>query len=627
MKSSDPWLELPRALRGDEYDREGVSELPIADYGLVSDCRSAALVSRSGSIDWLCLPRFDAPSVFGRLLDRDAGCWSIGPAEDGASIERRYVDDTLVLSTTFRTSSGILRLLDAMEIDLAGDHHALRLDEPRALLRRVECLEGEVPVAIEFAPRPEYGLVRPRLEQASGLVARGGPDVLTLSTALPLAIDRSTAAARFVLRRGERASFALMRSPIWESAPEPLDEDAIEARLTRTIEAWKTWASDHQAYQGPWKRLVDHSGRVLQALSFAPTGAVIAAATTSLPEQVGGPRNWDYRFTWVRDASLTMQALWVAACPTEAHRFFDFLANASLSPSEGGTRQIMYGIGGEHDLAERELDHLTGWRGSRPVRVGNGAWNQRQLDVFGELLGAAWMLREQPRIFEPTTRAFLRETVDAAARRWNETDHGIWEMRGPPRHFLNSKLMCWAALDRGIALADELDAGDRVPSWASTRDTIRAAILERGWSPTAQAFTQSFGSDELDASALRIPLVGFLPADDPRVRSTIDAIAARLVDRRGLVFRYLGPDGLPGGEGSFLLCTFWLAEAWALAGEPRLARETFERAAAHANDIGLLAEEVDPVSGGLLGNFPQAFSHIGLINAAWTISETDPAFR
>jgi len=508
-----------------------------------------------------------------------------------------------------------------MELELAADDHTLRLDEPRALLRRVECLEGEVPVSIEFAPRPEYGLVRPRLEEAGGLVARGGPDVLTLSSARPLGIDRSSAAGTFVLRRGERASFALMRSPIWEASPAPLDEESIDALLARTIETWRIWASHHQAYEGPWKALVDHSGRVLQALSFAPTGAVIAAATTSLPERVRGLRNWDYRFTWVRDASLTMQALWVAACPTEAYRFFDFLANASLSPSEGGTRQIMYGIGGEHDLAERELDHLSGWRSSRPVRVGNGAWNQRQLDVFGELLEAAWILREQPRIFEPVTRAFLRENVDAAAARWDEADHGIWEMRGPPRHFLNSKLMCWSALDRGIALAEHLDAGARVPSWESTREEIRSAILERGWSHDAQAFTQSFGSDELDASALRIPLVGFLPADDPRVRATIEAIASRLVDRRGLVFRYLGADGLPGSEGAFLLCTFWLAEAWALAGEPRLARETFERAAAHANYIGLLSEEVDPDSGELLGNFPQAFSHIGLINAAWTISE------
>jgi GH15 family glucan-1,4-alpha-glucosidase len=598
-----------------------MSHLPIADYGLISDCRSAALVSRQGSIDWLCIPRFDAPSIFGRLLDRDAGHWSIGPAEEGARIERAYEDATMVLSTTFRTSSGVLRLHDAMEIDLGADGHELRLEEPRALLRRVECLEGEVPVAVEFAPRPEYGLVLPRLDGEWGLVARGGPDVLTLSSTQPLTIEGPSARGAFVLGSGERASFALMRSPIWAALPGPLDEGSIEALFGRTIAAWRSWASDHQAYEGPWKGLVDHSGRVLQALTFAPTGAVIAAATTSLPEEVGGVRNWDYRFTWMRDASLTMQALWVAACPTEAYRFFEFLANASLSTGQGGRRQIMYGVGGENDLTERELPHLSGWRGSRPVRVGNGAWDQRQLDVFGELLGAAWILREQPRMFEPTNRAFLRESVDAAATRWMEADQGIWEMRGPPRHFLNSKLMCWVALDRGIALAGLLDAQDDVPSWEATREEIRAAILEQGWSQRAQAFTQSFGSDFLDASALRLPLVGFLPADDPRIRSTIEAIATRLVDHRGLVFRYLGPDGLPGGEGTFLLCTFWLAEALALAGELGRARETFERAVACANDLGLLSEEVDLETGELLGNFPQAFSHIGLINAAWTISQ------
>lgn len=599
-----------------------MSDLPISDYGLISDSRSAALVSRSGSLDWLCLPRFDAPSVFGRLLDGAAGHWSIGPEGGEPAIERAYLERTLVLTTTFRTKTGVLRLVDAMVLELGADEHELRLDEPRALLRRVECLEGSVPVTVEFAPRPEYGLVRPRLEEGDeGLVARGGPDILTLSSTRPLAIHRATAVGRFTLSRGDRASFALMHAPIWEEAPAPLGEDEIDRLMERTIEVWRTWASEHQRYQGPWKPLVDHSGRVLQALSFAPTGAMIAAATTSLPEHARGSRNWDYRFTWVRDASLTLRALWVAACPTEAHRFFDFLANASLSTSEGGTRQIMYGIGGEHDLAEREVQHLAGWRGSRPVRVGNEAWRQDQLDVYGELLDAAWVLREQPRIFEQTTCTFLRESVDAAAAKWKDADHGIWEMRGPRRHFLNSKLMCWVALDRGISLAEELHALDRVASWEATRGEIRAAILERGWCGEAQAFTQSFGSDELDASALRLPLVGFLPADDPRVRSTIEAIASRLVDRRGLVYRYLGEDGLAGEEGTFLLCTFWLAEAWALSGEPALAREVFERAIAHANDLGLLSEEVEPNSGELLGNFPQAFSHIGLINAAWTISE------
>ena len=378
----------------------------------------------------------------------------------------------------------------------------------------------------------------------------------------------------------------------------------------------------HQAYDGPWRDLVHHSGRVLQALTFAPTGAIVAAPTTSLPEAVGGERNWDYRYTWVRDASLTMEALWVAACPEEAGKFFGFLADAAASAlRRGKDLQIMFGVGGEHDLSERELPHLAGWRASRPVRVGNGAWTQRQLDVYGELLDAAQRLADQLGELDPVTRQFLVAAADTAASRWDEKDQGIWEVRGEPRDFLYSKLMCWVALDRAIALAAQLGAADRVEAWAAVRDQIRAAILERGWNDQAGAFTQAFGSEDLDASSLMLAITGFLPGDDPRMKATIDAIAARLTDQRGLVYRYLAHDGLAGGEGTFLLCTFWLAHAQALAGELDQATATFERAVAAINDVSLLAEEVDPGSGEMLGNFPQAFSHIGLVNAAWAISQ------
>jgi GH15 family glucan-1,4-alpha-glucosidase len=360
---------------------------------------------------------------------------------------------------------------------------------------------------------------------------------------------------------------------------------------------------------------------------YQPTGAIVAAPTTSLPEGIGGERNWDYRYAWVRDASFTLDALWVAACPDEAQKFFSWMTGAVASGIDAGAElQIMFGIGGEHDLSERELPHLEGWRHSRPVRVGNAAWNQRQLDVYGELLDAAYRLRDQLGELDDATKRFLISVADAAAAKWMETDQGIWEVRGEPKDFLYSKLMCWVALDRAMQLAALIGGEDRVDKWAATRDEIRDAILEQGWSDSANAFTQAFGSDELDASNLMMPIVGFLPADDPRMRATIDAIEERLTDEHGLVYRYRveeTDDGLAGEEGTFLLCTFWLAEALALAGEVDRARAVFERAIAFANDVGLLAEEVDETTGELLGNFPQAFSHIGLINAAWAISETE----
>jgi GH15 family glucan-1,4-alpha-glucosidase len=405
------------------------------------------------------------------------------------------------------------------------------------------------------------------------------------------------------------------------------DERELAGLLEETIEGWRGWSSAHQRYDGPWRDLVYHSGRVLQALTYQPTGAIVAAPTTSLPETVGGERNWDYRYAWVRDASFTLDALWVAACPDEADAFFSWLTRTVASGlDDEGDLQIMFGVGGEHDLTERLLPHLSGWRDSRPVRVGNGAWSQRQLDVYGEVLDAAARLRDQLGGIDDATRSFLARLADAAAARWREPDHGIWEMRSEPREFLYSKLMCWVALDRAVALAPWIGGESRVESWSTSREEIREAILARGWSDAAKAFTQSFGSDDLDASCLMVPIVGFLPGDDPRVRSTIEAVEEHLTDERGLVYRYLveeTDDGLRGREGSFLLCTFWLAQALAVAGEPARARVAFERAIAFANDVGLLSEEVDGRTRELLGNFPQAFSHIGLINAAWAIAQAE----
>jgi GH15 family glucan-1,4-alpha-glucosidase len=599
-----------------------MNSLPIGDYALLSDCRSAALVSRAGSVDWLCCPRFDAPAVFARILDADGGHFAIRPAGDFQA-SRAYIDQTMALETTFRAEAGLAVLTDAMAMGRNDRGHQLGAGSPGVLMRRLQCTQGELDVDVTYAPRPEYGLIYPILEVVTGgIAARGGASRLLLSAPRGFQLAGATATARLHLLAGQTVSFALQHGQLSEPPLAAWDAEEIAARLQDTLEGWRSWSAIHQTYQGPWRELVLHSGRVLQALTFQPTGAIVAAPTTSLPETIGGERNWDYRYTWVRDASLTMDALWVAACPHEAGKFFGFLADTAASQlRHGADLQIMFGVGGEHDLSERELPHLAGWRASRPVRVGNGAWDQRQLDVYGELLGAAHRLAGQLGELDSVTQQFLAAAADTAASRWNEKDQGIWEIRGEPRDFLYSKLMCWVALARAIALAPQLGAGDRTGEWAATRDKIRAAILERGWNERAGAFTQAFGSEDLDASSLMLAITGFLPGDDPRMKATVDAIAARLTDKRGLVYRYLAHDGLAGEEGTFLLCTFWLAHAQALAGELDRATATFERAMAAINDVGLLAEEVDPGSGEMIGNFPQAFSHIGLINTAWAIAQ------
>lgn len=598
--------------------------VPIADYALLSDCHRAALVSRDGSVDWLCAPRFDSPSLFARLLDEDAGHWRIAPADEHQT-SRRYEDGSLVLATRFGCGSGEVVLTDTLATGPNERGHELGMEAPGALLRRVECTRGRIRLKFEFSPRPEYGLVYPVLEACDGgLRSRGGPLSMVLSSPIPLEVSGADAGAMLELEEGDVFHFALHFRPTWASAPVVWQPDEIEERLDETLEAWRSWAEMHQSYQGPWADLVHHSGRVLQGLTYCPTGAIVAAPTTSLPETVGGDRNWDYRFAWIRDASLTLEALWVAACPDEAHHFFDFLSAASLGRvRRGDAPQIMFGIGGEHDLPEREIDRLAGWRDSRPVRVGNAAFAQKQLDAYGEIFAAFVRLREQ---VEPdgTLVEFLRFLADQAADRWEETDHGIWEIRGEARPYVHSKLMCWVALDRAIGMSDVLEPGDaQLQRWNDVRAQVREAIETHGWSDAHGSFRQSFGEDELDAASLMIPIVGFLPADDERVRSTIRAVEQHLTDDHGLVYRYRRDDGLAPGEGTFLLCTFWLAHALALAGEVERAREVFERARAFVNDVGLLAEEVDPETGELLGNFPQAFSHVGLVTAAWAIHQAE----
>ncbi len=594
---------------------------PVASYGMLSDCSSAALVSRGGSIDWLCLPRFDSPALFARLLDPAAGHWSIRPAGPFEAT-RRYLPGTLVVETTFTTASGSVRLADALAFAEGQRGHELGLDAPHELLRSVEGLTGMVDLVMELAPRPEYGLVRPLLRVTdTGVRTFGGPNQIALTGAVPLSVDDATVHAAFTLAAGERTAFCMVWAPAESRAPETCAAHAVPARLADTVEAWRSWESHHDTYGGPHRELIRLSSRVLKGLSYRPTGAIVAAATTSLPEQLGGERNWDYRYAWIRDASLTMQALYVGTCPDEVTDFVSFMtSSAGGGAASEDALQIMYGIGGEHDLSERVLPHLRGWRDSRPVRIGNGAWNQTQLDVYGELLDAIHLYRERLRELHPEIQRFAAALADAAAARWAEPDAGMWEMRGEARHHVSSKVQCWVALDRAVKLAPALGEFARAESWAVERDRIREAILERGWSPARGAFAQAFDRDELDAAALLMPIVGFLPATDERMRSTIEAIAGELT-QDGLVLRYrndvgLNADGLNGEEGTFVICSFWLAQCLALAGELDRAEELFDRLAGYANDLGLLAEQIDPTNSELLGNFPQAFSHIGLITAA-----------
>jgi GH15 family glucan-1,4-alpha-glucosidase len=599
---------------------------PIGDYALLSDCQGSALVGRDGSIDWACLPRFDSPAVFARLLDRHAGHWRIAPVEP-AEVERAYLADTMVLRTEFHTSAGTVAVTDAMVFGPDERGHHIGRGSPHVIVRRVEGIDGAVDVNIELAPRAGYGLTEPVLVgESGGIRTRGGPYAYVISTEVPLQVQDSDAEGTVRVAAGDMLHFALQVTSPWVQPAALFTGLEMAVMLDATIDGWRSWSGLHQNYDGPYAEMVRHSGRVLQALTYAPTGAIVAAPTTSLPETVGGSRNWDYRFCWVRDASLTLEALWVAACPDEAGDFFDFLATAAGGRlPEGKDLQILYGVGGERIVPEHELNHLAGYRDSRPIRIGNGAWDQIQLDVYGELLSAAWLLADQVGQFDAVTARFLVDVAETAAARWEHADQGIWEIRGEPRHFLYSKLMCWVALDRAIGLADKLGAEDRVEGWKATSDQIRVAIETNGWSEQAGAFGQSFGSDELDASNLMLLLTGFLPPADPRMRSTVEAIAARLTDERGFVYRYRAADGLAGEEGAFTVCTFWLVQCLAELGELGRARHLFERVASFANDVGLLSEELDAATGEALGNFPQAFTHIGLVNAAWALARAEGA--
>lgn len=589
-----------------------MSAAAISDYALLGDCQSAALVSRDGSVDWWCAPRFDSRSVFARILDPGAGHFSVRPAGP-YEVTREYAESTMVLRSTFTTAGGVLRVTDALALEPGARGHDIGLRSPHLLVRVAEVVSGEIFLQVEWAPRPEYGLVVPELlETLGGLRSEGGPDSLVLQADLDFAIQQGTARADVRLDAGDRAELCVHHlAGIARHEVRPVDAPELMADTER---AWRSWSADHQGYDGPYAEHVQRSALVLQALTYAPSAAIVAAPTTSLPEVAGGEANWDYRYAWLRDASLTLRALWVAACPTESERYFRWMTAAVGTDPERGV-QIMFGVEGERDLSERELDHLEGHLASRPVRVGNQAWRQRQLDVMGEMLDAAHVLREQLGELEPLTARFLCLMADRAAAEWERPDAGIWEGREGDRHYTSSKLFCWVALDRAVELAPLLGAGARPEQWATTRDEIRAAILERAWCDRRGAYAGAFESDHLDASVLLMSIMGLVDPSDQRMRSTIDAIESELADG-GLVRRWTGTRE---DEGAFVICSFWLANCLARAGEIDRARAVFDAVLAHANDVGLLSEEIDPRDGSLLGNFPQAFSHVGLINAAWAI--------
>jgi GH15 family glucan-1,4-alpha-glucosidase len=577
------------------------------------------LVGRDGAIDWWCAPRFDSRSTFARLLDAGAGHWSIRPRTP-YTVERRYLAGTMVLETTFGTEGGVLRLTDALALEPDARGHDIGLRSPHALVRLLDVPAGDVEVEFELAPRFEYGLVTPGfVETADGCRTLGGPDAVFLSLiGVDSALETGGGAIRqaFRLRSGDRAGFALQhRVGVDPPAPEPL---AVAEAIDDAIAGWRSWEAEHARYEGPYPDQVRHSALVLQALTYQPTGAIAAAPTTSLPEIVGGSWNWDYRYAWLRDASLTLHALWVAACPDEAERYFSFMARAASACRADENIQVVYALGGERNLAEQELDHLAGYRASRPVRVGNGAWRQRQLDVPGEVLDAAHVLHQQIGTPDPFVSRFLCELADRAARDWREPDSGIWEGREGERQYLSSKLLAWVALDRAVKLERWLGCSGRDHErWRTAREKIRGAILAEGWNEELGAYTGAIDSDRLDSSVLLLPIFGLVAADDPRMRSTVAALEREL-GHGALLRRWTDAD-----DGAFVACSYWLADVLARGGSPERAREVFEAVTAHANDVGLLSEEIEVETGELIGNFPQGFSHVALINAAWSITRAE----
>jgi GH15 family glucan-1,4-alpha-glucosidase len=593
-----------------------MSDRPIADYALIGDCHSAALVSRAGSIDWCCTPRLDSPSVFGRLLDHDRGGFcSIG--SDDAETTRRYVGRSLVLETTFTAGGGEAKLYDFFAMHRGG-----RKAPYRQMIRLVEGIRGRVDLDFRAQPRFDYGEVKPwfRREGEQLYGAIGGAQGLLFAADFPMErVDRHDLEGRITVRAGERArlSMRFVEPYLFDErpsvAPEPHE---VDERLDETVKWWERWAREAR-FEGPFIEGAIRSAIVLKALTYAPTGAIAAAPTTSLPEDIPGDANWDYRFSWVRDSTFTVRSMFELGFTKEPEGFRTFIERSAAGT--GADIQIMYGLTGERRLTEIGLPALNGYRGCKPVRIGNDAWRQEQLDVYGEALDLAWRWYERGRSPDDDFWEFILELVDTACERWTDADRGIWEIRGEPKHFVHSKVMCWAAVDRGLKLADA--CGRRAPTerWESARKEIRDAVEHDGYDEKRGVFRRAFGSDDLDASLLLIPTVDFCEFDDDRMIHTVDAIADEL-GTGGLLLRYTAEDGVE-EYGGFLACSFWLAEVYARQGRKELARAWFDSTVATANDLGLFAEQFDVHAGELRGNFPQGLTHLSHIAAAVALTD------
>jgi GH15 family glucan-1,4-alpha-glucosidase len=581
----------------------------IEDYAIVGDLQTVALIGRSGSVDWLCFPRFDSGSVFNALLgSSEHGRWLIAPVSGGHATEWRYREDTLILESEWQTDTGRVRVIDFMP----------QRETKPDIVRIVQCLEGHVEMRTELVMRFDYGSVVPWVRHTDDetLVAIAGPDGLVLRTPVTLDPAAMTHTAEFTVRKGDRVPFVLTWFPSSEQAPNPVD---AEEALASTERIWRDWMAGCR-YDGPYKQAVHTSLVVLKALTYEPTGAIVAAPTTSLPERIGGVRNWDYRFSWLRDATFTLYALMNAGFNDEARAWRNWLLRAAAG--DPAKMQILYGVAGERRIPEFELDWLPGYAGSRPVRIGNAAHEQFQLDTYGEMMDALHEARRHGLARDDHAWSLQQNVMEFLEGAWDQPDDGIWEVRGTRRHFTHSKVLAWVAFDRAVEAVERWDRPGPLDRWRRIRDEIHEEVCREGFNVELNSFTQAYGSDELDASTLLIPLLGFLPPEDPRVIGTVEAIQRELM-REGFVERYRThevDDGLPAGEGVFLPCSFWLVDALLMLGRDDEAQVLFEKLLAVSSDLGLLAEEYDPSAKRLLGNFPQAFTHVGLVNSAYNLS-------
>ncbi len=598
---------------------------PIGDYAFLSDCETSALIAPSGNVEWLCLPRMDSPSVFGTILDRDAGGFRVGPADVAVPAARRYIPGTMVLETSWETRLGWLIVRDALSIgpwhhetERSGTHRRSPTDHDadHVILRLIECVQGSADVKLECEPAFDYGGLAADWEYAGPgyheVVARSeGMDLgLKLVSDLRLGFEGPRARARTTLHEGDAAFVALG----WSEHGLPTSYEEAAVWLARTARFWQEWLKQGTFPDHPWRSHLQRSALTLKGLTYAPSGAMVAAATTSLPETPGGDRNWDYRYSWIRDSTFMLWGLYTLGFDEEANDFFYFVAD--VAEAEEGQLQIMYGIGGESKLEEQELQHLTGYDHARPVRIGNGAYNQDQHDVWGAVLDSIYLHTRSRDQLPDRLWPIIKRQVEAALAHWREPDRGIWEVRGDPKHFTSSKLMCWVAADRGARLARIREDEPMATRWRAAADEIHADICANGVDDRG-AFVQHYDTDALDASLLLMPLVRFLPTDDPRIRTTVLAIADELTVN-DLVLRYRvdqTDDGFSGEEGTFTICSFWLVSALAEIGEFARARRLCEKLLSLASPLALYAEQIDAATGRHLGNFPQAFTHLALINA------------